>query len=83
MLILKAAPAALNTGISHYSVRSSITLTLIDIFIIGIDPFAGESGILSNLYSLASLARCGQKRMVLPYRTHPIDWCHLVARSII
>ena len=36
-----------------FNVLISIALTLIDIFIIGIDPFAGESGILSNLYSLA------------------------------
>lgn len=31
----------------------SIALTLIDIYALGIDPFAGETGILSNLYSLA------------------------------
>ena len=36
-----------------FSALISIALTLIDIFIIGIDPFASETGILSNLYSLA------------------------------
>ena len=36
-----------------FSALISIALTLTDIFIIGIDPFAGESGILSNLYRLA------------------------------
>ncbi|MCH1533586.1 MAG: DUF805 domain-containing protein, partial [Schleiferiaceae bacterium] len=31
----------------------SIALSLIDVFAFGINPMAGESGLLSNLYSLA------------------------------
>ena len=77
-----------------FSALISIALTLTDVFIIGIDPFAGESGILSNLYSLAvflpslgvlvrRLHDVGEKRMVFPYRPNSIDWCHLATHSII
>ena len=36
-----------------FSTLISIALTLIDIYGLGTNPMAGESGILSNLYSLA------------------------------
>ena len=40
---------------SLFSVLISIVLGIIDIFVLGADPFAGESGMLGNLYSLAVL----------------------------
>ena len=40
---------------SLFSVLISIVLGIIDMTVLGADPFAGESGMLGNLYSLAVL----------------------------